>query len=179
MKNNKKIVTMLVLLLTLFFVALFYNKFKIKSQVINTKFSNANCLELDFKNKDNIILDKNNQISDKKALNSDGYIVSIKNICKQRQYFEIILETIDVEDKISDTKIKYSINDSESKSLGETDLAGHTMNEKSLHGYVLDIVKIKSNEEKEFNIKTWINKKSKLDGNKFEGKIIVKISQRK
>lgn len=140
--------------------------------IIKTK-----CFELDLLNEsEGITLEKVYPTSDEEGQKNEGYTFTIKNVCNTNAYYQVNLEELLKEKKLSNEYIKVSLNESNGKNLNTYEEVRTTI-ENTETSHKLTSGSLKPEESVTYNLKLWLDENtpatSEVMNASFESKISI------
>ena len=174
----KKYYLLIGLILVVFFILYAsptYAKYIVNNVQNQNHVGKSDCFKLTFSDGDNIALNNMFPISDKEASKLKPYTFTIKNVCNNTSLVHINLEELN-KSTIDLSYIKYQLNEMNPIKLGSIETNENLVLNDSRSSRTIFTTELKSNEEKTFNLKMWIDESAlseQVENKIFASKVVV------
>jgi len=176
MKKKKYIIVAIVLIGILAITGISYAVWQLTHIQETTNVVNSTCFKIEFEDQDNIELQNTYPMKDEVGMKLNPYTFTIRNICNTNATYQINLEELQTELKrLSSEYIKVSLNESSPKLLNTYPVVEKTI-ESADTSHKLTTGVLKSNEEKTFTLRLWMDYDTPAIEEVMEATMISKIT---
>ena len=163
-KENKKAILILILLLMMFCVGISYAYWQLTSQQEEANLVNTGCFNIVFTEQNDIQLEKAYPMKDNEASSLTPYTFTIENTCDSPASYQVNLETMSQDSGIKvlpDKYLKAGLIEVDSTNTSTHNLTGEYEVEKTIENavkaYKLDTGIIQGKEKKTFELRLWLD----------------------
>ena len=171
--NKRKVIIVLVLFITIVFIAGFSYAFYYFNDSLLSNSATSSCFKLQFSEQNDISLIDTVPLSLEDAEQLTPYKFTITNTCDVSSYYDVNLEMLEGT-TIDSSEIRYSLNNTNSYLLGERSSVSDFINQNAISSRTLISGILNQGESKTYNLRLWVDEDS-LYQNSADKNFISKI----